>query len=87
MKRINVACGLLTHAIFAQDVHDNVVVNDSTCDVTRMAIEAVRDYMVDEATKGNGSVGYSWKRKDGTTVKLMCVIDDNNNHDEGERHE
>lgn len=46
--------------------------------VTEEAIEAVRDYMASNIHE-TGSFGYSWKRKDGKTVKLIVTIQ------EGER--
>ena len=79
-NRIVVACGLMNHSIYAQTVHNNVVDNSSTCDVTDMAIKAVRDYMVDSMlnksyAKAN-TFGYQWNRSDGKVVKLICSIED-----------
>lgn len=74
MRTIVVSCGVMKHAIYASDMHDGIIVKDSSCDVTRMTIEAVRDYMVDDA-KDNKPVGYSWKRDDGSTVKLILMIE------------
>lgn len=73
-SKIIVACGILEHDIFAK-----LIVNGkpdvSVCKVTNMAIKAVRDYMVD-GMNGNKSIGYSWKRSDGKTVKLVCTVED-----------
>ena len=71
---LSVSCGLLQHAIYAQydDKHGNVLSRV----VTDNAIKAVRDYMVDDM-KDSSSVGYSWKRADGKTVKLVCIVEDN----------
>ena len=42
--------------------------------VTKTAIEAVRDYMIDDIPKGENAVRYQWKRGDGKTVQLVCAI-------------
>ena len=53
---------------------------DAKSQVTEEAIEAVRDYMVNECLGSfdrpdPGQHGYSWKLKDGRTVKLLVEID------------
>lgn len=45
-------------------------------DCTDEAIEAVRDYMVDNLLIGTKSNGYEWKLKDGRTVELRITIKD-----------
>lgn len=46
-------------------------------DVTYEAINAVRDYMLDNCIKekeGKTECGYEWTRKDGKTVALMIKV-------------
>ena len=74
-KRYTVACGVLSHAIYASEVLHNGKPDDHCTNVTTEAINAVRDYMVDSIKEGN-STGYSWKRADGKIVKLVCVVED-----------
>ena len=48
-------------------------------DVTDEAINAVRDYMLDNCIKekeGKTEGGYEWKRKDGKTVALIVKVVD-----------
>lgn len=48
-------------------------------DVTDEAINAVRDYMLDNCIKekeGKTQGGYEWKRKDGKTVALIVKVVD-----------
>lgn len=48
-------------------------------DVTDEAINAVRDYMLDNCIKekeGKTEGGYKWERKDGKTVVLMIKVVD-----------
>ncbi len=76
-KDYYVACGVLQPVIYAGH-YDKLThepdMNDK-CDVTRLAITAVRDYMVDTMPKGQTSQGFSWKRKDGKKVTLVCMIE------------
>ena len=46
--------------------------------VTKTAVEAVRDYMLADIKQGENAVRYTWKRHDGKTINLVCaVVDDN----------
>ena len=69
---ITLTCGIAKHTIYA---HDPLLITDPQ-PVTKVAIEAVRDYMVEDIPKGKDSVGYAWKRGDGKTVQLICLIKD-----------
>ena len=42
--------------------------------VTKEAIEAVREYMLADINKGENAVRYHWKRNDGKYVELICAI-------------
>ena len=42
--------------------------------VTKNAIESVRDYMLADINKGENAVRYQWKRGDGKTVQLVCAV-------------
>ena len=66
-------CGVLTHRIF---VHDENNKNGINQDITTSAINAVKDYMVDDISKGENSVGYKWRRSDGKVVSLVCIVED-----------
>lgn len=47
--------------------------------VTDEAIEAVRDFFVQESKKdGNNEFGYSWDTKDGKTVTLKIEVKEKN---------
>ena len=78
-KKYKINCGAF--GIYAGTLKANGVEWKDKSDCTDEAIEAVRDYMVDECLGGlhsdktNG--GYSWKLKDGRTVKLMIAIEEN----------
>lgn len=53
-------------------------------EVTDEAINAVRDYMLDNCIKekeGNTQGGYEWKRKDGKTVALIVKVVDSDAED------
>lgn len=69
---INVVCGLKNHAIVA---FDPMMADDNPVNVTKQAIEAVRDYMYRDINKGETSVGYQWKRN-GKLVKLVLCVED-----------
>lgn len=73
MDRLYCVCGIANHAIY---VANQDFVDCEPVPVTQSAITAVRDYMVDDIPKGKTSTGYSWKRGDGKTVKLICIIED-----------
>lgn len=62
----------VTHTIACYDV---MSLNKAT-NVTKEAIESVRDYMLADFNKGESSVGYQWKRHDGKVVKLVCIVED-----------
>ena len=68
-----VTCGIFNHTIYIADRKNALAL---PIPVTKSAITAVRDYMVDDIKKGETSVGYSWKRDDGKTVKLVCMVED-----------
>lgn len=76
MAEYHVGCGLA--GIYAGILKNKEEWKDKT-ECTEEAIEAVRDYMVDEllggleCTKGNGG-GYSWHLKDGRDVELKICI-------------
>ena len=42
--------------------------------VTKSAVEAVRDYMIADINKGENAVRYQWNRNDGKHVELVCAI-------------
>lgn len=42
--------------------------------ITKQAIESVRDYMIADINKGENAVRYQWKRNDGKAVELVCAI-------------
>ena len=78
-NKYRVACGAF--GIYAGTLKTNGVEWKDKSDCTDEAIEAVRDYLVQECLGGldcsrghNG--GYSWKLKDGRTVKLMVTIEE-----------
>lgn len=73
MDNLYVVCGIANHAIYIAN-KDKALAMPIPC--TQSAITAVRDYMVDDINKGETSVGYSWKREDGKTVKLVCIVED-----------
>ena len=73
-NHIAVVCGLLSHDIYAATVDDLGNAEANLGVVTKDAIRAVRDYMVDDIPNGKSSIGYAWKRKDGKTVYLTCTI-------------
>lgn len=75
MAKLYVSCGIANHAIYVADRDNPLAV---PIHVTQSAITAVRDYMVDDIKKGESSVGYQWKRDDGKTVKLVCLVEDTN---------
>ena len=77
-KKYHVKCGLF--GIYAGILKNKNEWKDKT-ECTDEAIEAVRDYMVDQCLGGldyslgkNG--GYSWKLKDGRSVELKVSIKD-----------
>ena len=73
MDKLSVTCGIANHAIYIHNP-SNIMAQPIVC--TNACITAVRDYMVDDIKKGEASVGYSWKRDDGKTVKLICIVED-----------
>lgn len=78
-KKYHVSCGAF--GIYAGTLKANKEEWKDKSDCTDEAIEAVRDYLIQECLGGlhsdktNG--GYSWKLKDGRTVKLMIAIEEN----------
>ena len=75
---LHVVCGVSNHAIYIADKANALV---SPVKATASAIEAVRDYMIGDIDKGKNSVGYSWNRADGKTVKLVCIIEEKEHED------
>lgn len=78
MAEYHVGCGLA--AIYAGTVKKNGYEWQNKTECTDEAINAVRDYMVEECLGGmsckkDTKGGYSWKLKDGRTVKLMVEIE------------
>lgn len=75
-KKYHVSCGAF--GIYAGTVKSNGEEWKDKTECTDEAIEAVRDYLVQECLGGlhseNTSGGYSWKLKDGRTVKLLVEI-------------
>ena len=76
MKKYHVSAGLF--GIYAGVLKNEGEWNDKT-ECTDEAIEAVRNYMVDECLGGmncskSNTGGYSWKLKDGRTVELRVSI-------------
>ena len=65
---IKVYCSTQSHAIMALDP----VKVDAATNVTKDAIEAVRDYMRADINKGENAVRYQWK--DGRSGKLVTLV-------------
>lgn len=77
-KKYHVGCGAF--GIYAGTVKANGEEWKDKSDCTEEVIEAVRDYLVQECLGGLNSDkttgGYSWKLKDGRTVKLVVEIEE-----------
>ena len=77
-KKYHVSCGAF--GIYAGTLKNKEEWKDKS-DCTDEAIEAVRDYLIQERLGGlyteNTQGGYSWKLKDGRTVKLIVKIEEN----------
>lgn len=73
-ERLTVTCGMANHCIY---IHDMYNPKSGTHEATVPAINAVRDYMVDDIKEGENSVGYKWTRNDGSVVKLICIVEEN----------
>lgn len=75
-NKYHVGCGAF--GIYAGTLKNKEEWKDKS-DCTDEAIEAVRDYLIQECLDGLNSNkttgGYSWKLKDGRTVKLIIAID------------
>lgn len=75
MAEYHVGCGAF--GIYAGTLKNKEEWKDKT-ECTDEAIEAVRDYLVQECLGGlhseKTSGGYSWKLKDSRTVKLLIEI-------------
>ena len=78
-KKYHISCGVF--GIYAGTVKANGEEWKDKTECTDEAIEAVRDYLVQECLGGLHSDkttgGYSWKLKDGRTEKLMIAIEEN----------
>lgn len=76
-KKYHVGCGMF--GIYAGTLKNKEEWKDKS-DCTDEAIEAVRDYLIQECLGGLDSDkttgGYSWKLKDGRIVKLMIAIEE-----------
>ena len=79
MDDLSVTCGIANHKIYIYHPCKPLAM-PVTC--TDACITAVRDYMVADIKQGESSVGYSWKRTDGKTVKLVCIVEDSNGQSE-----
>mgnify|MGYP003290225581 CR=1 FL=1 len=77
MAEYHVGCGAF--AIYAGTLNKSKTMWQNKTECTDEAINAVRDYMIDEllggfdCKKGNSS-GYEWTLKDGRIVKLSIEI-------------
>lgn len=79
MAEYHVCCGAFS--IYAGTLNKNKTMWQNKSDVKDEAIEAVRDYIIQEelgrydcSKKSSG--GYAWKLKDGRTVELRVTIKD-----------
>lgn len=72
MDNLYCVCGIANHEIYIASKDNPMAV---PVVATKSAIMSVRDYMVDAMKEGDRNVAYQWKRKDGKTVKLICVIE------------
>ena len=72
MNDLYVVCGVANHEIYIAN-RSNALAMPVPC--TKSAVLAVRDYMVDSIKKDEHGTCFQWKRGDGKTVKLMCVIE------------
>lgn len=76
-KKYHVGCGAF--GIYAGIVKANKEEWKDKSECTDETIEAVRDYLIQECLGGLHSDkttgGYSWKLKDGRTVKLIVKIE------------
>lgn len=80
MPEYHVGCGILAASIYAGTIEPRskgLWRNKSDC--TDEAIEAVRDYMVEQCLGGiecekAKTGGYEWKLKDGRAVELRITI-------------
>lgn len=79
MSEYHVGCGLF--AIYAGTLNKDKTVWKNKTECTNEAINAVRDFMVQELLGGfdcrNGNTGaYEWTLKDGRIVELRVTIKD-----------
>lgn len=79
MAEYHVGCGLF--AIYAGTLNKQKTMWQNKTECTDEAINAVRDYMVQELLGGTEcekarNNGYAWKLKDGRTVELRVLIKD-----------
>ena len=76
-NKYHVGCGAF--GIYAGILKNKEEWKDKS-DCTEETIEAVRDYLIQECLGGLNSDkttgGYSWKLKNGRTVKLMIAIEE-----------
>lgn len=79
MAEYHIGCGIT--AIFAGTLNKNKTMWLTKSPCTDEAIEAVRDYIVQNELGGldskKQSAGYAWKLKDGRTLELVVRVCDN----------
>lgn len=79
MAEYHIGCGAF--AIYAGTLNKNKTMWQNKTECTDEAINAVRDYMVQELLGGTEckkatDSGYAWTLKDGRTVELRVLIKD-----------
>ena len=84
MAEYHVGCGAF--AIYAGTLNKSKTMWQNKTECTDEAINAVRDYMVDELLGGFNcskakSSGYEWTLKDGRIVELRVTIKDGEKND------
>lgn len=72
MAEYHVGCGIA--GIYAGTVKKNGIEWQNKSFVTDEAIDAVRDYLMNQIKEGEKCAGYEWKTKDGRKVKLMLSV-------------
>ena len=74
MAEYHVGCGI--SGIYAGTVKKNGTEWKNKSCVTDEAVDAVRDWFVSNINERTGSYGFSWKFKDGRTLKLIAKIEE-----------
>lgn len=84
MAEYHIGCGIT--AIFAGTLNKNKTMWTAKSPCTDEAIEAVRDYIVQNELGGlnseEQSAGYAWALKDGRTVELIVRVCDKEENEE-----